>query len=460
MSEAVGMRAVLEQALAGLAVDYADLRVEETERSTVQYRGEELESVGRNFERGGCLRVFHRGNWAVASFNGIDEGLAGLARELARQVEELPAQEGMVAPLPPHVETVRLDPAHDPRKHGLAEKRALLHHYNSILTSTPGIVSTVARYLDEHRFVSFLSTEGRYLDQESADCGFHVRAVARDGADIQDYGDGFGKPQGFEALRHKEALVERVAKVARDLLKAEPVAAGRYAVIVDPLLAGVFCHEAFGHLAEADHVADNPQLREMMKPGMRLGVDELTIVDDATAPGERGSFRFDDEGAAAARTELIRHGVLVGRLHDRQTAQAMNEPPTGNGRALSYRHPPLVRMSNTYIEPREAELDDMLDRTERGLYVCGSRGGMTELESFTFSAQYAWLVEDGRKTRMVRDVTLAGNVFETMKNITDIGDDLVLFGGLGGCGKAGQGPLPVGLGGPHLRIRDVTVGGR
>jgi TldD protein len=104
-------------------------------------------------------------------------------------------------------------------------------------------------------------------------------------------------------------------------------------------------------------------------------------------------------------------------------------------------------------------LDDMLESMDRGLYVVGSRGGMTELESFTFSAQYARLVDRGRLTKMVRNVTLSGNVFETMKNIEMIGDDLTMFGGVGGCGKSGQGPLPVGLGAPHLRIKDVVIGG-
>ncbi|HDQ99404.1 MAG TPA: TldD/PmbA family protein [candidate division WOR-3 bacterium] len=459
-SDSRGMRAFLDEVLDGLAVDYADIRVEESERSSVLYRGERLDSIGRSFERGGCLRVFDRGNWVVATFNAIDESLVGLAEDLARQAEELPPRESAPARLGPHEETVRLDPAQDPRTVSLADKRMLIHHYNSILTSTPGIVSTVAQYRDEHRFTVFLSSEGRFLDQERADCGFHVRAVARDGSNIQDYGDGFGKPQGFAALLHREALVERVGKVALDLLRAEPVAAGRYTVIVDPLLAAVFCHEAFGHLAEADHVVDNERLREMMRPGTPFGVEELSIVDDATMPGERGSYRYDDEGVPAGRTELIRQGRLVGLLHDRSSAGQMAAPPTGNGRALSCHFPPVVRMSNTFIEPREADVDEMLDKTERGLYICGSRGGMTELESFTFSAQYAWLVESGRKRRLVRDVTLAGNVFETMSHITDIGDDLVLFGGLGGCGKAGQGPLPVGLGAPHLRISDVVVGGR
>jgi TldD protein len=289
--------------------------------------------------------------------------------------------------------------------------------------------------------------------------GFFCAAIARDGINVQRYSDTFGRTEGFATLRNREPMVERIGKVAVDLLRAEPVTAGSYTVIVDPLLAGVFAHEAFGHLSEADAIADNDRLRAMMKLGARFGVEELAIVDDATLAGERGSYRFDDDGAAAERTELIQNGVLVGRLHDRQTAAKMGEPVTGNARAMSYRHTPVVRMSNTFIEPRDASIEDMMDGIEDGLYVCGSQGGNTELESFTFAAQYAWRIERGRKTKLVRDVTLSGNVFETMKNIDAIGDDLVLLGGMGACGKAGQ-AVPVGLGAPHVRIRNVVIGGR
>ena len=465
MAEAGSMKGFLQEILKGLSVDYADVRVEETERSHVVYRGEDLDSIGRNFERGGCIRAFHRGNWAVATFNVIDDGLRKLAEEAAEQVESLPPQDAMVATLGPHEEEVRIEPGLDVRDVSLAEKHGLIHHYNSILTASPGIATTSAIYRDAHRYVVFYSTEDRYIDQEFSECGFAVRAVAKDGTDIQEYADSCGKPQvvgqdALAGLRHKEVFVERVAKVALELLRAEPVRCGRYTVIVDPLLAGVFAHEAFGHLSEADHIADNERLRELMNIGRRLGAENLSIIDDATMPGERGSFRYDDEGAASEPTELIRHGILVSHLHNRQTAHQLGEPPTGNGRAISYRFPPVVRMTNTYVEPRGSNLDDMLDGMEQGLYVCGSRGGMTELESFTFSSQYAYLVEHGRKTKMVRDATLSGNVFETLMNIAAIGDDLTLFGGIGGCGKSGQSPLPVGLGAPHLKIKNVVIGGR
>ncbi len=454
------MKSFLKEVLDGLAVDHAEIRLEETERARIVYRGRDLDDIGRSFERGGCLRVFHRGNWGVATFNIIDDSVKELTKELASEVEALPPRNETLAALGPFEETIRIQPEDDPRRVGLAEKHSLIRGYNGIVLQTKGIATTVSIYQDSHKFVVFGSTGGRYIDQESVYTGFACRAVAKDGTNIQSYHDSFGKTQGFQSLKNHEPRVERIARIALELLEAEPVQAGKYNVIIDPLLAGVFAHEAFGHLSEADHLADNEKLKRMMETGTRFGVDELTIVDDATMPGERGTYQYDDEGVAAERTELVRHGILTSHLHDRQTAQQMNEAPTGNGRAISYRFPPIVRMSNTYIEPRSAKLDDMTGSLERGLYVVGSRGGMTELESFTFSSQYAYLVEHGKKTKMVRDVTLSGNVFETLKNIDAIADDLTIFGGIGGCGKGGQAPLPVGLGAPHVRIRNVVIGGR
>lgn len=454
------MKAFLKRIISNLAVDYADIRIEQSEGTRVIFRGRELDDAGRGFEKGGCLRLFHRGNWLVATFNIVDEGLKELADELAAQAAMLPAREGGVVLLPAFDEEVRLPREYYPHGVPLEQKKELIQHYNNILLNTTGVVSTVSAYQDSHRVVCFYSSEDRYIEQEFAWCGFSCRAIARDGTNIQDYGESVGKRIGFHALENREAMVERVAKIAVDLLKAEPVQAGRYTVIIDPLLGGVFAHEAFGHLSEADHIAENERLKKLMEIGTRYGIDELTIVDDATLPNEKGSYRYDDEGTAAERTELIKDGILTGHLHSRQSAYQMGEPVTGNGRAISYRHAPIVRMSNTFIEPRGRSLEEMLEEVDYGLYVVGSRGGMTELEGFTFSSQYAYLIEKGKRTKMVRDVTLSGNVFETLHNIDAIGGDLVIHGGVGGCGKAGQSPLPVGTGAPHIRIRNVVIGGR
>ncbi|MGQ9678460.1 MAG: TldD/PmbA family protein [bacterium] len=454
------MKQFLKTILDGLTVDFADIRVEEDESTRIVFLGRELDRLDTSFERGGCLRVFHRGNWVVATFNTVDDSLKELADDLALQAMALPPREGGMVYLAPLDNRVRLPKENDPRLVTLAEKYDLIRNYNEILLRTHGIATTVSTYQDTHRTVYLFTTEDRYLEQEQVYTGVACRAIARDGSNIQSYGDSFGKSQGFASLRNQEGRFERVAKIALDLLDAEPVKAGKYTVVIDPLLGGVFVHEAFGHMSEADFIAENEKLREKMRIGARFGVEELTIVDDATLPGERGSYSFDDEGTPGQRTELIRHGILVGRLHSRQTAHQMKEEPTGNGRAVSYRFAPIVRMSNTYIEPRDNSFEEMVAEIDSGLYVVGSRGGMTELEAFTFSSNYAYLIEKGKLTKMVRDVTISGNVFETMMNIDAIGQDLTIYGGLGGCGKSGQGPLPVGTGAPHLRIKNVIVGGR
>ena len=231
-------------------------------------------------------------------------------------------------------------------------------------------------------------------------------------------------------------------------------------MILDPRLCGVFIHEAFGHLSEADFLYENPRMAEIMRIGRRFGPDMLNITDDGALEGEAGFIAYDSEGVPGARTPLIKNGVLAGRLHSRETAAKMGEEPTGNARAISYRHPPIVRMTNTFMEPGETPLDEMLQETPDGIYAVGFLGGQTNKEMFTFSAEEAYRIRGGKIAEKIRDVVLTGNVFKTLQDIDRIGDDRSMYGGLGGCGKKGQSPLRVGDGGPHCRIQNVVIGGR
>ena len=148
--------------------------------------------------------------------------------------------------------------------------------------------------------------------------------------------------------------MSQAAKRAVGLLKAKPLKGGQRTVILDPVLAASFVHEAFGHLSEADNVYENDKLKELMYMGRKFGGEHLNFTDGAAQPGMRGSYKIDDEGTPAALTPLVRDGVLVGRLHSRETAAKTGEAPTGNARAISYRFPPIVRMTNTFIENGEA----------------------------------------------------------------------------------------------------------
>jgi TldD protein len=205
-------------------------------------------------------------------------------------------------------------------------------------------------------------------------------------------------------------------------------------------------------------VYGNPQAQDMMVLGRRFGSDILTVADDGALPSGRATHPYDDEGTPTGRTDLIRDGVLVGRLHSRETAAKMSERPTGNARATSYRHPPIVRMTNTYIAPGDARFEEIVSDIELGVYACDTFGGQTALENFSFSAAYAYMIREGEVAEMVRDVILSGNLFTTLRNIDAIGADLTWLPG-GTCGK-GQGGLVVGIGAPHIRIQDVLIGGR
>jgi TldD protein len=176
-------------------------------------------------------------------------------------------------------------------------------------------------------------------------------------------------------------------------------------------------------------------------------------------PNLRGSYKYDDEGTPARKSYLIREGILEGRLHSRETAAKMGEKATGNARAINYLFPPIVRMSNTFIEPSNVSFEKMLNDIEEGVYVKDWYGGQTSLEMFTFSAAEAYMIRRGRLAELLRPVVLTGNVFTTLQNIDAIGNDLEMNQG-GGCGKAGQYPLPVSDGSPHIRIRHCVVGGR
>jgi TldD protein len=260
-----------------------------------------------------------------------------------------------------------------------------------------------------------------------------------------------------------EGLDDRAAEVAGRslaLLKAPPCEGGAFTVILDQRLGGVFAHEAFGHLSEADFLYENPPMRELMHLGRTMGSKKLGIVDDSSLGRLIGTSRFDDEGTPTRKTYLVKEGLLAGHLHSLETAGRMNAAPTGNARAIDRQCPPIVRMTNTYIEPGDQSFGQLLADVDRGIYACDMMGGQTMMEMFTFTAAYGYRIEGGRLGEMVRDVVLSGNVFETLHRIDAFGNDLEIIEAGGGCGKGGQSPLPVTHGSPHLRIREVVIGGR
>ncbi|MFE1745911.1 TldD/PmbA family protein [Coleofasciculus sp. H7-2] len=440
-------------------VDYLEIRLEQSESTSISFRGHQLDAVDRNFTLAGGIRACHKGGWSFVTFNGLAE-VKDRIEEAVSQAHLVGKETTMLAPVEPIQDYVAVEIGRDPRGVSLAEKRRLLEGYNQLLLDfDPRIQTTMVNLRDRFGITYFANSLGTCIAQERLDVSGRFGAVARE--------EGSVPRQGFESVHSRtdynilEGIEDQVlaaAKRAVGQLEAKSVKGGQYTVVLDPYLAGVFIHEAFGHLSEADFVYENPRMQELLTLGKPLAIKQLNVVDDATMPDLPGSLKYDDEGVPAQRKYLIKDGILTQRLHNRETAGKMHEAPTGNARAINATYPPLVRMTNTGIESGEHSFDDMIKDIEEGVYAVRMLGGQTNGEMFTFAAAEGYMIRNGKIAERVTDVSLTGNVFQTLKDIEAIGNDSIYING--GCGKGGQMPLPVSVGGPHLRIKNVVVGGR
>ena len=461
MSGADGMRDRLSAALKRTRAAYAEVRFERTRSSRVGFRGRRLEVAAESVDAGGCVRVLVQGRgWGVASFTRLDD-LPKMVEAAEAASRAIALDEPIVlAPAAPRVDEVVPPIDGDPFEVPLAEKRRYLEGLNGLmLAASDRIADTQSAYHDERTEWYFANSEGTWLHEVRPEIGVSALATARDGDAIERYHDGVALRQGWRSVQGAEAMFQRAAEMAVKLLAAPTVKGGTYPVVLDPRLAGVFVHEAFGHLSEADFVYENPQAREMMTLGRRFGSDLVNIGDDGSRAGLRGTLPYDDEGTPTQDTHLIEHGILVGRLHSRETAAKMGERPTGNARAISFRFPPIVRMTNTYIEGGSGTFEDLIAPIKLGVYAVDWVGGQTFLENFSFSAAHGFMIRDGRVAEMVKDVVLGGNLFESLQSIDGLAGDFRFNKTGGGCGKGGQSPLPVTEGAPHVRFAELLVGG-
>ncbi len=440
-------------------VDFLTIRLESAEGTNIVLRGDKVETISEAIAIGGQVRACYKGGWGFASFNKLS-GLQERLEEAISAARLLGDEETLLADVEPVQISCQLPlTGRDPRLVSLAEKKELCDRYNDLLRShNAKIATTSVRYGDSTQNIILATSDGTLIEQSWTDLEMRFSATARDGDTVQTGRETTGSRKGYEDVLGLEEQVRGAAARAVSALSLPPVKGNTYSIVIDPILTGLFVHEAFGHLSEADMLYENPDLLEVMSMGKRFGPDNLQIFDGAHPPGHRGSYFYDDEGTPATTTQLIQDGKLVGRLHSRETAGKLAEKPTGNARCLNYHYPPIVRMTNTWIERGDTPVAELFTDIKEGVYARNWIGGMTNGEMFTFTAGEAWMIRDGKIAEPVRDVTLSGNVFKTLANIEAIGDDFY-WDESGGCGKSGQSGLAVGCGGPSLRIRDVIIGG-
>ena len=439
--------------------EYMEIRLENIFSTTIRVQNGVVERIRVGTDEGGYIRLLApRGSWWFESFQHWD----GLQEKVERAINGaslLPKSDIEVIRKPPVKDEKKVTLTDDFRFKSLKDKTSLFLSYDRILREiSPLLVSSLVEYRDEFRQIYLANSDGSLIYWEKPDISISFMATARKGDNIEVYRNGVAGKAGFELVKNQETLAQEVGGKALLLLEAPSFSGGVYDVILDPVLAGVFIHEAFGHLSESDTLYHNEELKKIMAKGKKVSSPILNVFDDGSLDNLRGSSPYDDEGIPTGRTYLIKDGYLSGRLHSRETAFLMQEETTGNARTINYGFPPIVRMTNTAIEEGKTTREDLFSDIERGLYAVEYIGGNTALELFTFSAAYGYLIEKGKIKELVKDVVLSGNLFQTLDKIDAVANDF-RWTEVGGCGKGGQMGLPTPTGSPHIRLREVLVGG-
>jgi len=433
---------------------YYDLRHVTGQVTHIDIDNGVVESAGTSFFNKAVLRVLTATGWGILQIdnyipgNGKFDDLLAEASRLANITEERilfgDAVRG-VLPIPPVKE--------DPRDVDIEEKSSLLAGIEAAAVD-PAVTNRRANYIERIEQIHFSDSSGIEHSFEMCRSGFNVLAVASRNGNVQMGYEREHSIHGFN-LRHQEDLGRKAAGVAVALLDAKPAKGGKMHAVLDPELAGVFAHEAVGHASEGDLVAEGSSVLKG-KIGTKIGSEILTIVDD---PGlhEFGFDPVDAEGAAVRRTEIIRKGIINEFLHSRESLAKVGNGVAGHARAMPG-EPPLVRMSNTFIEAGDSTEQEIFEECRDGIFLKGSRGGQVDPGRgiFQFNAEYGYLVENGECTTMVRDVSLSGEILTILHGIVLCGNDRRMSPGY--CGKGGQ-SVPVSDGAPHVLLLDAVVGG-
>ncbi len=449
----------------GLGAEYADARAEQIHSTSIRLTNELFEQAISGLDQGLGIRILYKGAWGFSSTTSLElkeiKAMVQNAYKTAKATSRAVRKKAGVHELRPIKDQVKVRVRQPLNQTEIDKKFKLLLHLSKIARDySPKIVGANLVYEDGTGQRATASSDGTQIITDTSRVYASINAIAKEGEKITSCRERVGKPAGFELFEqvNTDRIFEKAAKRAVGLLKAKPALSGRFTVIADPRLAGVFAHEAVGHACEADSVIAGESILAG-KLGKKLGSNLVSIFDDSTVDGAWGTEKYDDEGVLTKKRLLIEKGILKGYIHNKESALELDMEPNGGARAQNFSHRPIVRMSNTYIAKGDYSFKEMLEDINKGVYLKASRGGQVDTAkgTFQFNAEEAYLIQKGKLTTPLLDVSLSGLTLETLHNIDAIGKDFDWS--MGFCGKSGQ-AVPVGDASPHVRIRNALVGGR
>ncbi len=436
---------------------YADVRIEDRSRTVISYKAGALEEMKNRVEKQAFIRVYDGKLWYYASVTDVEhleKTLNGLYA--AATANPNIADDPIVRRFERNRDKIANFADCSIRDVSLREKQALLLSYLPILSEDSCITLPEGSYLDRNSKFRFLSSLGADIEFDYQTCGL---AFSFSMAEGEKKFSGHWQKGGtrFDELKDiGETLRAAVREQANFLRSSVPVEPGKYPVVLSPEAAGVFAHESFGHKSESDFMLSDESMRNEWQLGKAVGSPILSIAECGDLIGS-GYVPYDDEGTRAKKNYLIKNGVLAGRLHNAMSAAALDEGLTGNARAINCSFEPIVRMTTTYIEGGDLTFDELIAPIEKGYFIKTINHG-SGMSTFTIAPSVAYEIENGKLGKPVQISVITGSVFETLGLIDGLTKDVELLSFVtGGCGKMEQMGLPVGFGGPYVRVSTMNV---
>jgi len=444
-------------------VDHADLFFEYSSDDSVVLEEGLVKGGDRHLVQGVGVRVQAGERQGYAHSDEITPESVRLSAATARAVAEAAGRPGSVAVRGSAGGHDLYPVATPPTEVAVERKVALLGEIDVYARGLdPRVKQVMASVVSQQRVVLVAASDGTLVGDVRPLVRLNVQVIAASGARREVGYQGMGGRCELAAVMDPAAwrpLVAEAVRVATLNLEAEPCPAGTFDVVLGPGWPGVLLHEAVGHGLEGDFNRKGTSAFAG-RLGQRVAAPGVTVIDDGTLPGRRGSLNVDDEGTPTRRSVLIEDGILRGYLQDRLNARLMGMTPTGNGRRESFAHLPMPRMTNTFMLAGADDPAEIVRSVQRGVYAVSFSGGQVDITSgkFVFSASEAYRIEGGRIGAPLKGATLIGNGPDVLQRVSRIGHDLELDRGVGTCGKDGQ-SVPVGVGLPTLRVDALTVGG-
>lgn len=436
---------------------YSDVRIEDVFETKIAVTLGSVDEFKERRYKAAFIRVFDGDKWYYSSLSNVNNiqselnKLAGMAKpnkDINENVIVKKLQVNKDKVIKFEKDNLTLIPK--------TEKFNLLKTYYDKLSAYTMIKMWNVQYIDRKIEKTIYSSKGTDIMYDNQFCGFKIGFVLAEGE--KTFSESYNKGSHyFEDLKNKEKELDEYIKKCEDFLKRSVhIKPGKYTVVLSPEVAGVFAHESFGHKSEADFMVGDETMKKEWSIGKKVGASILTIVDDGHEAGN-GYLPFDDEGTKTEKTYLIDKGILRGRLHSVSTAALLEEECTGNARAVNFEYEPIVRMTTTYIGTGDKTKEQLISEVKEGIFVEGLKHG-SGLSTFTIAPSISYMIRDGKIAEPVDISVITGNVFETLGEIDGLSNELKLISFVtGGCGKGEQYPLPVGFGGPYVRVKNMNV---